>query len=346
MAQCCPTHPWARGMIVVTADQVSKVMCYAALVSADLRRLERELGSRIHLPAFQRAYEARVGDPKAFKMPIALDRQFLRMNDPAAAPIVAAISEYRKQRTLEWQAEIFEQRRRHADAERKLAKKVTKAAQKDLQVSTDKIEQRLKWLSDFRDAETTEEDAVMYPMHYGPLIVETQGERIITPMRYHCRLAGHAPDMDKRLMGNYNARIDSLEDWWRPVFGKSHGLLVLDGFRENVKAHDMQGRELEEGERPENVVLQFTPKDSTQMLVPCIWSRWQRGDEVLFSMALITDEPPPEVEAAGHNRCPINLTREAALAWLAPRGRSSAELFDILSQRQRPYYEHRIAEAA
>jgi putative SOS response-associated peptidase YedK len=151
---------------------------------------------------------------------------------------------------------------------------------------------------------------------------------------------------DKRLMGNYNARIDSLEDWWRPVFGRNHGLLVLDGFRENVKVHDMQGRELKEDERPENVVLQFKPSDETTMLVPCIWSRWQRGEEVLYSMALITDEPPVEVAQAGHNRCPINLTREAALAWLAPHGRSSAELYQILSQRHRPYYEHRVAEAA
>jgi putative SOS response-associated peptidase YedK len=152
--------------------------------------------------------------------------------------------------------------------------------------------------------------------------------------------------MDKRLMGNYNARIDSLEDWWRPVFGKKHGLLVLDGFRENVKIHDMEGRELKEGERPENVVLQFKPRDAIPMRVPCIWSRWERGGEVLYSMALITDEPPPEVAQAGHNRCPINLTHEAALAWLSPLGRSSAELFEILNQRHRPYYEHRIAEAA
>ncbi|WP_209005474.1 SOS response-associated peptidase family protein [Steroidobacter agaridevorans] len=321
-------------------------MCYAALVAADLRRLERELGSRIDFAAFQRAYELRLGDPKAFKLPIALDRQFLNMDDPAAAAIATAISAYRNQRTTEWQAEIFEQRRRHADAERKLAQKVTKAAQKDLQVSADKIEQRLKWLSDFRDAAMTEEDAVMYPMHYGPLIIESDGELKIRPMRYHCRLPGHAPEMDKRLMGNYNARIDSLEDWWRPVFGKYHGLLVLDGFRENVKLHDMQNRELKEGERPENVVLQFNPKDATSMFVPCIWARWQRGDETLHSMALITDEPPPEVQSAGHNRCPINLTREAALAWLAPHGRSSAELFEVLGQRHRPYYEHRIAEAA
>jgi hypothetical protein len=180
-------------------------MCYAALVSADLRRLERELGARTDLPAFLSVYEARLEDPKAFKLPIALDRQFLSMNHPAAAPIIAAITQYRRQRTTEWQAEIFEQRRRHADAERKLATKVTKAAQKDLQVSTDKIEQRLKWLKDFRDVETSEEDSVMYPMHYGPLMIETDGERRISPMRYHCRLPGHDPEMDKRLIGNYNA---------------------------------------------------------------------------------------------------------------------------------------------
>jgi putative SOS response-associated peptidase YedK len=119
----------------------------------------------------------------------------------------------------------------------------------------------------------------------------------------------------------------------------------LDGFRENVKVHDMQGRELKEGERAENVVLQFTPQDTSSMFVPCIWSCWQRGEEVLHSTALIT-EAPPEVAQAGHNRCPINLTREAALAWLAPTGRSDAELFEILNERQRPYYEHRIAEAA
>lgn len=321
-------------------------MCYAALVSADLRRLERELGLRIDFAAFTRAYEARVADPKAFKMPIALDRQFLAMSDAQAAPIAFAIRTYREQRASEWQTEIFEQRRRHADAQRKLSQKATKSAQKDLQVSADKIEQRLKWLNDFRDSETTEEDLVMYPMHHGPLVIETDGQRTITPMRYHCRLPGHAPETDKRLMGNYNARIDSLEDWWRPVFGKNHGLLVLEGFRENVKRHDMEARELRQGERAENVVLQFNPKDASSMFVPCIWARWQRGDEVLHSMALITDEPPPEVAQAGHNRCPINLTQEAALAWLAPRGRSSEDLFEILRQRQRPYYEHRIAEAA
>jgi putative SOS response-associated peptidase YedK len=60
---------------------------------------------------------------------------------------------------------------------------------------------------------------------------------------------------------------------------------------------------------------------------------------------LITDDPPPEVAAAGHDRCPINLTREAAEAWLSPQGRDRNELFELLEQRQQPYYEHARAVA-
>ena len=321
-------------------------MCYAALVSADLRRLEREFVAQLNVREFDRVLRARVAQPTAYKLPVAVERAVLaEIKEPGSA-IPAAVAEYRKERTALWEAEIFQQRRRHVDAQRKLATKVTKMAQKELQVSADKIEQRLKWLNDFRERALTDEDAVVYPMHYAPLIIRSEEGRVITPMRYHCRLPGHAPEIDRKLTGNYNARIDSLEQWWRPVFGRHHGILVLDGFRENVKAHDREHRELRPGEAERNLVLQFNPRDASVMRVTCVWSRWQRDGEVLRSMALITDEPPEEVAAAGHNRCPINLTAEAALAWLEPDGRSSSELFEILSQRQRPYYEHRIAEAA
>jgi putative SOS response-associated peptidase YedK len=107
----------------------------------------------------------------------------------------------------------------------------------------------------------------------------------------------------------------------------------------------MEHRELKPGEEPENIVLEFKPRDGQDMLVPCVWDRWQQGSETLNSFALITDEPPQEVAATGHDRCPINLTRSAAEAWLSPHGRSKSELLDILHQRQRPYYEHAQAAA-
>lgn len=137
-----------------------------------------------------------------------------------------------------------------------------------------------------------------------------------------------------------NARIDSLEKFWSPVFGKRHALFVINGFRENVSLHTLERRELNPGEEDANVRLQFNPQDRRSMLVPCVWDRWTEGEEVLNSFALITDDPPPEIAAAGHDRCPINLTREAAEAWLTPTVRSNAELFAILSQRHRPLYEY------
>ena len=66
---------------------------------------------------------------------------------------------------------------------------------------------------------------------------------------------------------------------------------------------------------------------------------------ILTDSALLVRKTPSEVAAAGHNRCPINLTREAAETWLAPQGRTPMELLEVLEQRQTPYYEHMLAVA-
>jgi putative SOS response-associated peptidase YedK len=56
---------------------------------------------------------------------------------------------------------------------------------------------------------------------------------------------------------------------------------------------------------------------------------------------VITDEPPPEIAAAGHDRCIIPIKPKHIDAWLNPS--SMAESFAILDDRERPYYEHRLA---
>ena len=56
-----------------------------------------------------------------------------------------------------------------------------------------------------------------------------------------------------------------------------------------------------------------------------------------------TDELPPKVAAAGHDRCVIPIAEKNIDAWLTPEGRSAEELFAILDERDRPYYEHRLA---
>lgn len=80
------------------------------------------------------------------------------------------------------------------------------------------------------------------------------------------------------------------------------------------------------------------------MLVACLWSHWtgDAGDD-LYSFAAITDEPPEEVAAAGHDRCIIPIKPENIDAWLNPDPTNLAALYAILDDRERPYYEHRLA---
>jgi putative SOS response-associated peptidase YedK len=121
--------------------------------------------------------------------------------------------------------------------------------------------------------------------------------------------------------------------------------MIVSRFYENVPRHKMEGRALAPGEQPENVVLEFNPQPPREMLVACLWNRspvGADGDE-LFSFAAITDEPPPEVRAAGHDRCIVPIRRENVDAWLSPDPGNLAALHAILDDRERPYYEHRMA---
>lgn len=106
--------------------------------------------------------------------------------------------------------------------------------------------------------------------------------------------------------------------------------------------HKIEGRELGAGEKEENVILEFRPKPTQEMLVACLWSHWKEGEDSLLWFAAITDEPPAEVAAAGHDRCIIPIKPENLDAWLSPSS-NLAESYAILDDRARPYYEHRLA---
>ncbi|GAC1657995.1 MAG: hypothetical protein NVS9B15_19460 [Acidobacteriaceae bacterium] len=142
---------------------------------------------------------------------------------------------------------------------------------------------------------------------------------------------------------NYSARRDNLEGFWRKLFGYTHGVMVASAFYENVSLHNMQHRDLAPGEKEQNVILEFRPQPAQEMLVACLWSHWKQGDEELLSFAAITDEPPAEVAAAGHDRCMIPIKPENVDAWLNPDPKNLAGLSAILDDRARPYYEHRMA---
>lgn len=104
----------------------------------------------------------------------------------------------------------------------------------------------------------------------------------------------------------------------------------------------MERRELASGEKEENVVLEFRPQPTQDMLIACLWSDWQgAGEAESLSFAAITNESPPEVAAAGHDRCIISIKPKNVDAWLKPDPANLAAQHAILDDRGLPRYEHR-----
>jgi putative SOS response-associated peptidase YedK len=316
-------------------------MCYSAQIRAGYKKYVREFGADVSLKQFFRTYWLRSQGAK-IKIPKAMDAAFAEPSTDEEREIKALIDTYDAEQATKLEQELFRQRKRLADAERTLQTKTTKAALESKRIATDKVEWCLGKLSDLRRAELNDEDHRIFPGWYAPVLVEHAGRRVVVPMRYQCRLAGKPAFYDSKYPGTYNARRDNLEGFWKDQFGSHHALMIATAFFENVSQHRMEGRELRDGEKETNVILEFRPRPTEEMLVACLWSHWQEGDESLLSFAAITDEPPAEIAAAGHDRCIIPIKRENVDAWLDPKGDLQGA-YSILDNRWRPYYEHRLA---
>lgn len=318
-------------------------MCYSAQVQDAYDKYVRHWGADIDFDAFVKLYFADIGGKK--KTPKAMDAWFANPKSEVERQIKQAIDTRNQEQATKLEQELFKQKKRLADAERTLQAKTTKKAVEDKRISSEKIEWALGKLSDIRRTTFIDEDARIFPQWYAPVIVMENGRKIIKPMRYQCRVGGSPASNDFKFPGTYNARRDNLEGFWRRQFGYTHGILIVNAFYENVSLHAVQHRELVPGEKEQNVVLEFRPEPRQEMLVACLWSRWKGNDQEpdLLSFAAITDEPPTEIAAAGHDRCIIPIKPVHVDAWLTPDPNDLKSLYAILDDRARPYYEHRLA---
>jgi putative SOS response-associated peptidase YedK len=318
-------------------------MCYSQQVVLDFHRYQRQYGVKLSIKDFLALYQRRQQGEKAL-IPKGLDEAFLASPDPSLSEIRALIHDHLASESARLEKVLFEQRTRLVEADRKLAVRVTKGATESKRIAGDKVDDALAKLADLRRREPKARDLRIFPSSYALVMAVENGERVILPMRYLCRPAGKPAFYDSRYPGTYNARRSSLNDYWRGLWGHSHGIVIATVFYENVKQHRKEGRELEPGEEEKNLVLRFEPQPAQEMLVACLWSRWTApGQPDLLSFAAITDEPPPEVAAAGHDRCIIPIDPANLDAWLDPDPRNLERQEAILEERQRPYYEHRLA---
>jgi putative SOS response-associated peptidase YedK len=327
-------------------------MCYSAQIWADFRKYER-FGGKLNIKEFTKlaGWTKQKGSwvkvvPKAMRRAMtdatsgALPLETVEMARAADAEAVALIA-----------AEIGTQEARLVAANAKLASaKPTKKAENDRRVATNKIAAAQKKLGDMTAPTSADGIDRIWPGHFVPVLIRdpATGERTVVPMRYRCRLPGWTEADEIEKPGTYNARRDKLATVWRKVFGYNHGIMVVARFYESVHLHDLQQRQLVPGEREQNVEVMFTPQTGQELFVACLWTyvEGEGAEPGFYSFAAITDEPPPEVAAAGHDRCIVPIREENIGAWLDPDPNNLAAQLVILDDRERPYYDHEIAAKA
>ncbi|WP_129136363.1 SOS response-associated peptidase family protein [Luteimonas sp. YGD11-2] len=306
-------------------------MCYSAQVQAEYSKFRRETGADMDLDSYIRIFWWQEGkDPRREKVPRALERDILEHGPAELADLIRRWDAWETDKLTQ---ELFAQRRRVADAQRALQAKDTKKAREDVRIGTNKVEAAQRRL-DVLKGLPSDQDHRIYPGTYCPVLVSEGGELVVKLMRYQCRPAGKPAFYDRKFPGTYNARRDNLEGFWGDLFGRQHGVMIAYRFYEHVEVDG------------ENKILEFVPRTGEPMLVACVWSRWsdpQGAEPELLSFAAVTDDPEPEVAAAGHDRTIINIKPEHMDAWLNPDRASTEALYAIFDDKQRPYYEHRDA---
>jgi putative SOS response-associated peptidase YedK len=318
-------------------------MCYSAQVVQSFSKLRRRFNAQVDFDQIERTFRQRIQyGPRAFQISRAVEFNFDHPESDAEERIKKLIDEYRTSRGAEIETELFEQKTRLTKADRAIAdaeaagKAPTKKALNDKRVATNKVESLTRWKTDLWRTEPMERDSRIFANHFVPIIVKRKSVNVIQLGRYLLRRQGTPPSFDARYQGVlYNSRRDNLTKFWAPEFGKTHALFYVSSFFENVERDG------------ENAVAHFKPDGGREMIIACLYSDWGDPQEDGFlSFSAITDEPPAEVQAAGHDRIIINLDESAIEDWLAPQERSNEELQALLDNRSRPRYNHEILAAA
>ncbi|WP_363799850.1 hypothetical protein ABU614_06995 [Lysobacter firmicutimachus] len=146
-------------------------MCYSAKVRAEYREYVREFGAVLSLDAYVAEYWEQMGDEWVKKLPKAVRAWFADPQTAEEVRVQAAIAEWEAREATKTQQDLFAQAKRLADAERALQTKVTKKAQNDLRVATNKIGQFKTKLDDLRRTEVKPRDSRIYPGSLAPVIV-------------------------------------------------------------------------------------------------------------------------------------------------------------------------------
>lgn len=179
-----------------------------------------------------------------------------------------------------------------------------------------------------------DDDGRIFSNYFANIIVPKDSKRLIEPMRYRVRPNGSKTEIPTKY-NVFNARLDSLEirDTWKSIFMKNHGLIPFIRFYEWVESNGSKK------------LISFSPDSFELMWSPCIWDEWKdKSGKIFFkSFAIITDDPPAEIESMGHYRCPIFLNKSDIDIWLNPNIYDKEKIYSILKNKTEAHYSYKLS---
>jgi putative SOS response-associated peptidase YedK len=299
-------------------------MCYSALVEASYKEYCQQFGLIFDRDGFHDLFAMRVQAPH-LKIPDGLTQQLAAEDSAFGRSIGRLHAEFLEGERHRITAEIATV---GAAIEQLAARKPGKTRDKNLGAKQRKHEKLVASLAQSAAPGTSYR---IYPNYFAAAIAEIGGQRLLTPMRY--RILPRTGIEVPMQYNVFNARRDSLQSVrnWKPLFGAQHAIFPFTRFYEWVSR---DGKPVE---------ISFSPEGYSGMWAASLYEEYRSELGMIRSFAMVTDEPPAEVAAAGHDRCPVFLESRLLDDWLLPAGKSLEELDRLLDCKEQPFYSHALA---
>lgn len=308
-------------------------MCYSAKLKSDFDKLRKQYHGQLEWDEFvemvrQRQKGASIGFD--LKIPDGLITGLIAEGGRAAKEIELLQRRWKVEENQRLEAALTAASTELLTAQEKYNNRATKTNQAAVETKGRKVERARKALETARGP--VEKEYRIYPYYFAPILIEESGQRLIVPARYRI-LPGTGVEVPNQY-NLFNARRDSLQSArnWKALFGKKHALFPFLNFYEWV---EREGKSVE---------IMFNPEGHSGMHAAALYEVYQHPElGTIRSFCMVTDEPPPEVRAAGHDRCPVFLKEDIIDAWLNPQGRSMQELDALLDRKETAFYAHALA---
>lgn len=308
-------------------------MCYSAKLKADFNQLRKRYRGVLEWDEFvelvrQRQKGVRFGFD--LKIPDALIAGLIAEGGRPAKEIDMLQRHWKVEEGRRLEAVLAEALTELLKAEEAFKSRATKTNLAAVEVKGRKVQRARTAIETAKGAVGTEYR--VYPYYFAPVLIAEDEQRQIVPARYRImpRTGVEVPNK----YNVFNARRDSLKSarTWKTLFGKQHALFPFLNFYEWV---ERDGNSVE---------VMFNPDGHSGMHAAALYEIYQHPElGTIRTFCMVTDEPPPEVRAAGHDRCPIFLVENKIEDWLKPLGRPLQELDALLDHKEKTFYVHQLA---